>query len=128
MTEIHIFKYYSNRKIYDTEKKKMSNQNEILKSIKSGRIIRVVEKESGDDITNIILFQIMIAELKENPERMNNIMQAVIAKGPDAIKEIQDYAEKKVSGRESLNLVKKDDLNPILKRIKSLEKLVNKFK
>lgn len=65
---MRIIKKYPNRRLYDTEKSKYITLAEVHDIIKSGRDFKVVDAESGEDITRSILIQIIIdQENSENP-------------------------------------------------------------
>lgn len=78
MPEKHIFKYYANRKIYNTETKKLSNYCEILESIKGGKEVQVIYNETGDDITHSILLHILLSEMKQSPEYVVKICKILL--------------------------------------------------
>jgi polyhydroxyalkanoate synthesis repressor PhaR len=54
-----ILKRYSNRRLYNLENKKYVNLNEINEMIKNGEKIKVLDNDTGEDITNQILLQII---------------------------------------------------------------------
>ncbi len=78
MSDKHVFKYYTNRKLYNTETKKLSNHYEILESLKIGRNVQVIYNETGDDITHHTLFQMLISEMKLSPEYVTKICKIML--------------------------------------------------
>lgn len=63
---VRIIKKYPNRRLYDTEKSSYITLSEVHNIIKSGKDFKVVDAETGEDITRSILVQIIIEQ--ENGE------------------------------------------------------------
>lgn len=63
---MRVIKKYPNRRLYDTEKSKYITLSEVHDIIKSDKDFKVVDAESGEDITRSILVQIIIDQ--ENGE------------------------------------------------------------
>lgn len=57
---MRIIKKYPNRRLYDTEKSSYITLSEVHNIIKSGKDFKVVDADSGEDITRSILVQIII--------------------------------------------------------------------
>ncbi|MEE9253071.1 MAG: polyhydroxyalkanoate synthesis regulator DNA-binding domain-containing protein [Thermodesulfobacteriota bacterium] len=64
-----VIKKYSNRRLYDTEHKKYITLVEISNLIRDGNEIKVIDSQTGDDITKIILIQV-IWESEKNKQDM----------------------------------------------------------
>lgn len=62
-----IIKKYSNRRLYDTTHKKYVTLDEIANLIKDGNEIRVLDSQTDEDITKIILMQVVL-ESEKNKE------------------------------------------------------------
>jgi polyhydroxyalkanoate synthesis repressor PhaR len=60
-----IIKRYPNRKFYDTEQKRYIILEDISERIRSGREVQVIEQSSGEDITSVILSQIIFEQEKK---------------------------------------------------------------
>lgn len=58
--ETHVVKKYSNRKLYDTFTKKYVTLDVIAELLRSGDEVRVVDRNTGDDITAVTLSQILL--------------------------------------------------------------------
>ncbi len=63
-----IIKKYSNRKLYDTEASKMIVLSELANYIKEGIDFQVIDNETGDDITDLTLVQILMEIVKDRKE------------------------------------------------------------
>ncbi len=89
--ERHLIKKYANRKLYDTQTSRYITLEGIADLVRDGRDIQVVDRDTGQDITQVILSQIVLSEEKRGPTRL---MDA----GADAIQErgqaLLDYVRK----------------------------------
>lgn len=56
---IRLIKRYGSRKLYDTEESRYVSLDEVTGWIRAGQHVRVVDNDSGDDVTNQTLTQII---------------------------------------------------------------------
>ncbi len=61
---MRTIKRYSNRKLYDTEDKRYITLEQIGELVRDGHDIRVVENQTGEDLTNVTLSQILLEQEK----------------------------------------------------------------
>lgn len=59
MTQPVVVRKYENRRLYDTSSSRYVNLPEIAQLIREGAEVQVVDAKSGDDITRVILTQII---------------------------------------------------------------------
>ena len=59
-----IIKRYSNRKLYDTEDKRYITLEQIAQLVRDGQDIKVVENQTGEDLTTVTLSQILLEQEK----------------------------------------------------------------
>jgi len=89
--ERHLIKKYANRKLYDTRTSQYVTLDGIADLVRAGHDIRVVDRDSGNDITQVVLSQIVLTEEKRGPQRL-------VDAGADAIHErgqaLLDYVRK----------------------------------
>jgi polyhydroxyalkanoate synthesis repressor PhaR len=78
--EPHLIKKYANRKLYDTRTSRYVTLDEIAQLVRDGHDIRAVDRDSGADITQVILSQIVLTEEKREPK-------GIVDAGADAIQE-----------------------------------------
>ncbi len=78
--ERHLIKKYANRKLYDTRTSRYVTLDGIAELVRDGHDIRVIDRDSGADLTQVILSQIVLTEEKRGPQRL---MDA----GADALQE-----------------------------------------
>ncbi|MGE5444941.1 MAG: polyhydroxyalkanoate synthesis regulator DNA-binding domain-containing protein [Ignavibacteriales bacterium] len=67
MPEQVIIKKYSNRRLYDTSHKRYVTLEEIANLIKEGNEIKVIDSQTDEDITKVILMQVVL-ESEKNKE------------------------------------------------------------
>jgi Uncharacterized protein conserved in bacteria len=68
--ERHIIKKYANRKLYDTRTSSYITLEGIAALVRDGSEIKVVDRETGQDLTQVTLSQIVLSEEKRGPSRM----------------------------------------------------------
>lgn len=61
-----IIKRYPNRKLYDTEAKSYVTLDQITQLIRNGSDVQVLDHESGEDLTNLTLTQIILEQEKKS--------------------------------------------------------------
>jgi hypothetical protein len=71
MAEKHLIKKYANRKLYDTSTSRYITLNGISELVRDGYDIEVVDRETGTDLTPLILSQIVMGEEKRGGPRVN---------------------------------------------------------
>ena len=89
--ETHLIKKYANRKLYDTRTSRYITLEGIAELVRNGHEIKVVDRENGHDLTQVILSQIVLSQEKHGPARL-------VDAGGDAIYErgqaLLDYVRK----------------------------------
>jgi polyhydroxyalkanoate synthesis repressor PhaR len=68
--ERHLIKKYANRKLYDTRTSRYVTLDGIAQLVRDGHDIRVVDRDSGQDLTQVIFSQIVLTEEKRGPKRL----------------------------------------------------------
>jgi PHB/PHA accumulation regulator DNA-binding domain/Poly(hydroxyalcanoate) granule associated protein (phasin) len=67
--ERHLIKKYANRKLYDTRTSSYITLEGIAALVRDGHEIKVVDRETGHDLTQVTLSQIVLSEEKRGPAR-----------------------------------------------------------
>ena len=62
-----IIKKYGNRRLYDTTSSRYVNLEDLAGHIRAGREVQVVDAKSGQDLTRVILTQIITEDAKDKP-------------------------------------------------------------
>jgi polyhydroxyalkanoate synthesis repressor PhaR len=113
--ERHLIKKYANRKLYDTQTSRYITLEGIAGLVREGHVIEVVDRDTGQDLTQVVLSQIVLEEEKRGPARL-------VDAGADAIHErgqaLLDYV------RKTLN-VPGDLVNQVERRRSDLEGMVD---
>ena len=68
--ERHIIKKYANRKLYDTRTSSYVTLEGIAGLVRDGHEIKVVDRETGQDLTQVTLSQIVLSEEKRGPSHL----------------------------------------------------------
>jgi polyhydroxyalkanoate synthesis repressor PhaR len=66
--ERHLIKKYANRKLYDTRTSRYITLEGISRLVREGHDIEVVDRDSGRDLTPLILSQIVMGEEKRGED------------------------------------------------------------
>jgi len=113
--ERHLIKKYANRKLYDTQTSRYITLEGIAGLVRDGHTIEVVDRDTGQDLTQVVLSQIVLEEEKRGPARL-------VDAGADAIHDrgqaLLDYV------RKTLN-VPGDLVNQVERRRSDLESMVD---
>jgi polyhydroxyalkanoate synthesis repressor PhaR len=62
-----VIRKYPNRRLYDTGAKRYVNLEEIAALIRQGREVQVVDSRTGEDLTRVVLTQIITEDAKDQP-------------------------------------------------------------
>ena len=60
-----IIKKYGNRRLYDATHSRYINQNEVAQMVREGLDLQVVDAVTGEDLTRLVLTQIIVENAKE---------------------------------------------------------------
>lgn len=81
-----IIKRYANRKLYDTTAKQYITLAGIADLIRQGVEVRVIDHETGDDLTAVITAQIIFAQEKKNGGLMPHaVLQGLLRAGNNTV-------------------------------------------
>ncbi|MBW2280105.1 MAG: hypothetical protein JRG76_02735 [Deltaproteobacteria bacterium] len=85
-----LIKRYANRKLYNTEASRYITLKGISELVREGRDIRVIDNESGDDITPVILSQILVDDQKQqrgagSDEMQGRVLSELIQRGGETL-------------------------------------------
>lgn len=118
-----IIKRYSNRKLYDTEDKRYITLEQIAQLVRDGQDIKVVENQTGEDLTNVTLSQILLEQEKRKegglPKTffMNLIQRSSSTVGDFLRKNVLQYFDHAFQAEEKLSqdldkLVEQGEMEP----------------
>ena len=78
-----IIKKYENRRLYNTLTSQYINQEQVAELVRDGHDVRVVDAATGDDITRLILAQIVLDDVKtpNSVFPLDVLRQMIVASG-----------------------------------------------
>jgi polyhydroxyalkanoate synthesis repressor PhaR len=78
-----LIKKYENRRLYDATNSRYVNLEEVAQMLQNGDDVRVVDATSGEDITRLILTQIIVEDAKAPDSKfpLDILRQMVVASG-----------------------------------------------
>jgi polyhydroxyalkanoate synthesis repressor PhaR len=83
MAKAVVIKKYENRRLYDTTNSRYVNLDEVAQMLQRGEDVQVVDASTGEDITRLILTQIIVEDAKTTDSTfpLDVLRQMVIASG-----------------------------------------------
>jgi polyhydroxyalkanoate synthesis repressor PhaR len=66
-TQSVLIKKYGNRRLYDTRASRYVNLEDIAAQIRDGKQVQVVDAKTGEDLTRVVLTQIITEDAREAP-------------------------------------------------------------
>ena len=82
-----LIKRYANRKLYNTQSSRYITLKGIADLLEAGEDVRVIDNESGEDITSITLSQILVDTERANRAVSGNLISGLFQRGGDALYE-----------------------------------------
>jgi polyhydroxyalkanoate synthesis repressor PhaR len=90
-SDVAVIKKYSNRRLYDSAKKKYITLEDISDIIKSGKEIQVIDTQTKEDITKLILIQTILENEKNKEDILPaSFLHSIIKYGNQIAKEYFD--------------------------------------
>jgi len=81
-----LVKRYSNRKLYDTSESRYVTLEEIARWVKGGEEVKILENESGEDLTAVTFAQIILEEERKKSGLLSlRVMRELIQHGESAL-------------------------------------------
>jgi len=80
-----LIKRYANRKLYNTTTSRYITLKGIAELIEDGEDVRVVDNETGEDITHVALSQILVDHERSNSAASRTVLSEMISRGGDAL-------------------------------------------
>lgn len=93
-----LIKRYANRKLYNTQTSRYITLKGIAELIDEGEEVRVIDNETGEDITNVALSQILVDSERSNSDVSGSLLSQILGRGGDALydalrKSVDDASE-----------------------------------
>jgi len=128
---MRLIKRYKNRKLYDTEERCYISHYEIADLIRENIDLKVVEKATGEDITNYILTQIVLEQSKAGQGLFpTESLVDIIRWGSQTAHEYFNAVRQKMIGLLPPFIgaeEKQDEMNELKQRLEKLEKMIKKM-
>ena len=80
-----LIKRYANRKLYNTETSRYITLKGIAELLEEDQEVRVIDNETGEDITSVTLSQILVDTERANRAVPGNLVSELFQKGGDAL-------------------------------------------
>ena len=80
-----LIKRYANRKLYNTATSRYITLKGIAELIDQGEEVRVVDNETGEDITKVALSQILVDTERSNSDTPDGLLSQILGRGGDAL-------------------------------------------
>jgi polyhydroxyalkanoate synthesis repressor PhaR len=83
-----LIKRYANRKLYNTQTSRYITLKGIAELIEADHEVRVIDNETGEDITSIALSQILVDTERSNSGVSEGLLSQLMERGSDAIYDV----------------------------------------
>lgn len=80
-----LIKRYANRKLYNTDTSRYITLKGIATLLNDGEEVRVVDNESGEDITQVALSQILVDNKRAKQDPSDTLLSQILSRGGDAL-------------------------------------------
>src|SRR6056297_814294 len=80
-----LIKRYANRKLYNTDTSRYITLKGIAKLLEEGEEVRVMDNETGEDITQVALSQILVDSERAKEDPSDTLISQILARGGDAL-------------------------------------------
>ena len=101
MSTTKIIKRYSNRKLYDTERSCYVTLDEIALMIREGEELKIIDKDSGENLTSVTFAQIIFEAEKKQSFMPIPLLQDLVIRSGDALGEFARTGAEQVQTRAS---------------------------
>ncbi|HUI24639.1 MAG TPA: polyhydroxyalkanoate synthesis regulator DNA-binding domain-containing protein, partial [Candidatus Kryptonia bacterium] len=99
--DTHLIKRYSNRKLYDTQASVYITLDGIAELVRQGKDLRVIDNDTGEDLTAVTFAQIIFEEEKRKTGLLSlPVLRWIIHQGGEALHDIFERVDR---GREVLD-------------------------
>ncbi len=97
---MQVIKKYANRKLYHTNCKRYITLDGIARLVQEDTAIRVVDNETGEDITAVILAQIVLQSRGRNGVLPTTVLTSLIQMGGDALASLRQALFASLGGQD----------------------------
>ena len=80
-----LIKRYANRKLYNTDTSRYITLKGIATLLEAGEEVRVMDNETGEDITQVALSQILVDNERAKEDPSDTLLSQILSRGGDAL-------------------------------------------
>lgn len=80
-----LIKRYANRKLYNTDTSRYITLKGIAKLLEEGEEVRVMDNETGEDITQVALSQILVDNERAKEDPSETLLSQILSRGGDVL-------------------------------------------
>ena len=80
-----LIKRYANRKLYNTETSRYITLKGIAQLLERGEEVQVIDKATGEDITQVALSQILVDNQRAREDPSDTLLTQILSRGGDAL-------------------------------------------
>ncbi len=92
-----VIKRYTNRKLYDTDQSRYVTLEDIARLVRDNEEVRVIDNETGGDLTAVTFAQIILEEEKRKTNLMSvPFLRKLIRSGEVAVQDLTDRATRAI--------------------------------
>jgi polyhydroxyalkanoate synthesis repressor PhaR len=99
---VRLIKKYPNRKFYDTVDKRYVSLFGISTLVRDGEEVQVVETKTGDDITSLVLAQVLRDQQRRGTLLPRSLLAALVTRGAGGLKQLRNPLQTSVRALQAL--------------------------
>lgn len=123
-----LIKRYSNRKLYNTDSRRYITLDELGNLVKEGEEIQVIDNVSGEDITEKILIQVILANGGETSRVLpRSFLSELIQAGSKPILSFQMAVINYLQKYQILEIPSRQDIIELAEQIELLEEKIDQL-
>lgn len=113
---MHLIKKYPNRKLYDTEDNRYVSLGSIASLVIAGEEVRVVDNTNGEEITTLVLSQILREQERKGSFLPQALLSALIRKGAGGLNNLRDSFQSSLSALQALEDEVRESIDTMAQR------------
>jgi polyhydroxyalkanoate synthesis repressor PhaR len=113
---LRLIKKYPNRKLYDTEDNRYVSLGSIAFLVIAGEEVRVVDNTNGEDITTLVLSQILREQERKGSFLPQALLSALIRSGAGGLNNLKDSFQASLSALQALEDEVRESIDTMAQR------------
>lgn len=113
---MRLIRKYPNRKLYDTDDKRYVSLDGIALLVRTGEEVQVVETESGEDITTLVLSQILREQRRRGYALPRTLLIALIRRGTGGLEQLTSYLQASMKALHALEDELQENIDALAER------------